>query len=460
MLALLAIAVLVNLARADEPALPVTETGPAQAAPIGAEMTAAERELKLRRGTAAALAQRLYPIAHAGADELIRTIEQRAGPDSPELVGPLANLASACLELGDAESADKAARRALTLLGDRRGAVRVSLLLIAGRAAFALTNTRRSEQILEEALSVAKQIEPRDRLAEAQVYEELLNSFTAPGASSLTDARIARGNRYVAALRGLLADIFAHDPGGLGMALPVVADWYLASGDTDRARSVLNSSVKHLEKAYGPRDPRLSLGLRSLASCSFREHLHGTEAIEVLARAAALPNDGSVAGTYEHAEALAMQADAHVTFGRPEVGTDYYSQAWHTLAQNEQIGAVGANRFFDRPVPLYLLLTADIPPGHQDRRILTLVMTITATGLVERPQFVSDDGRADPGLLSAIRISSTRWRYRPRVVDGSPVEATGHRAEWNFKGANWVPLNQFGPGPNERLSMRIPPDLD
>ena len=404
----------------------------------GTTTDTAEREQKLRRGVNAALAQGLYPIARAGAEELIRSIEQRAGLNSPELLAPLANLASACLELGDADSANESVQRALALQDGSIGeATRVSLLMIAGRAATAYGEGLRARLLLEEALLIVERGKPRDRLTEAHIYELMLDSLSATSRESAPsiDHIEVLGNRYAGKLEGILKEVFDKDPGGLGMGLPVVADWYIRSGKVERARRLLTRSVELLEQAYGPNDQRLSPSLRALAQCAFREHMHGADAIRVLTRAAALLADGSVPSTYEQAEALAMLGDTQVVFADPNEGTGYYKKAWEALAGQTQIGPAGANQFFARPLSLYVSLSAPIAQrnGHQDVTTkLRIEFIVTATGLVEQPRTVQKEGATLTTWASSLRSSSTRWRYRPRVVDGAPVETIGETVDWDF----------------------------
>ena len=183
--------------RSDTPSGP--PANPTSTAATDVETDTAEREQKLRRGIAAALAQALYPIARAAAEELIRSIEERAGPKSTELIVPLANRASACLELGDGESANRDAQRAMALVdASTTGAIHVSVLMVGGRAATALNDGTRARKLLGDALSIVERSSPRDRPTEAHIYELLLDTLSATSRESTpsVDPNIVLGNQY------------------------------------------------------------------------------------------------------------------------------------------------------------------------------------------------------------------------------------------------------------------------
>ena len=115
---------------------------------------------------------------------------------------------------------------------------------------------------------------------------------------------------------------------------------------------------------------------------------------------------------------------------QPERALPYYKQAWQAAGKAPE-GAALQNSLFGVPVLLHYIAPdgwdryARRPPDEVERREVEIELTVTAQGGVSNPRAVS--GATEPKLVSnALRALETA-RYRPRVVDGGPVETTGVR---------------------------------
>jgi protein TonB len=80
-----------------------------------------------------------------------------------------------------------------------------------------------------------------------------------------------------------------------------------------------------------------------------------------------------------------------------------------------------------RVQPLY-------PPAAAERRIegwVKLRFTIGTTGAVKKPQVIDADpgGIFDRAAIQAIR----KWKYKPRIENGVPVETRGAKVKLSFK---------------------------
>ena len=68
---------------------------------------------------------------------------------------------------------------------------------------------------------------------------------------------------------------------------------------------------------------------------------------------------------------------------------------------------------------------AQRPPEEVERRDVEVEMTVNAQGRVQDARVVADGG--DPRLASRGQRAAESGRYRPRLVDGAPVDTPGVR---------------------------------
>jgi hypothetical protein len=209
------------------------------------------------------------------------------------------------------------------------------------------------------------------------------------------------------------------------------ARWYSWADRTRQERAALNAALTILEKAYGPRDARLSYPLRTIASSCVRSRSDADLARAVLDRALQLNFQATRADVLERAEVFAVRGDVEALFDTPSAGGGWYKAAWQKLADSRFAGPDIANEMFTQPKPVYVNVP-DEPftsrKGNLDHFTAGTVsfgFTVSALGVIEqlrlRQSQLPIDSIPRP-VLEAFRDA----RYRPRLVAGQPVPTPDH----------------------------------
>jgi tetratricopeptide (TPR) repeat protein len=123
--------------------------------------------------------------------------------------------------------------------------------------------------------------------------------------------------------------------------------------------------------------------------------------------------------------------DWHQSRQAPERALPHYQQAWKAAAQVTDDGRPPSEALFGAPLLLNFVAPdgwnryAQRPPEEVERRDVEVEMTVTAQGRVQDARVVADGG--DPRLGSRGQRAAESGRYRPRFVDGAPVDTPGVR---------------------------------
>ena len=130
--------------------------------------------------------------------------------------------------------------------------------------------------------------------------------------------------------------------------------------------------------------------------------------------------------TTQLAETLIELGDWRLTAGTTRTAMEVYREAWKVLSA---AGAPGTAAL-DSPVPVVYRPPSSARPPRSDQEKYTqhhaeVEFTVTADGRVRGATLGANDAGdiAGKAVLSAIK----RARYRPRFVDGNPVDTAGVR---------------------------------
>lgn len=374
--------------------------------------------------------------------------------------------------------------RALTMLGNAQlGAGN----LTAAEAAFleALTLVEHngrpmSEELLEPLRGLGYTLAEAGRHAEAVVVLEravkathrsigLFDASQETVLKKLADSLLRLGRLYEA--RQHMAYLMRvgeraygeNDPRRVSVLLSY-ADWNAATGDMRAARDAYRLAIELVEDVYGSDSPALVEPLCGLAHSYLLElylgplgMLEGREppvvgGANVIAEERPmnprhLPGEGqrAVERAVQIAEAsdppredlllraLLEAGDWHQVKTDTHRALEYYRRAWH-VAQTRQAAQAGtyaanARAVLAHPVQIYYptppLAARHLgrPPEDVIERYVEVQFTVTSDGSVSDEQVISRDStrRQAAEALQAIRAA----RYRPRFVDGEPVDTPG-----------------------------------
>ncbi|MEQ1801457.1 MAG: hypothetical protein ABL989_06015 [Gammaproteobacteria bacterium] len=215
------------------------------------------------------------------------------------------------------------------------------------------------------------------------------------------------------------------------------ARWYAWADLTGRERDALTAAIPLLERAYGPRDPRLAWPLRTLASSCVRSRSDVDVARAALDRALKLDYRDTRDDVIERAAVFATRGDVEALFVEPAAGATWYRTAWQRLADSKRAGPDVANATFADPKPIYV----NVPDepftsrrgeiDHFAAGTVSFGFTVTALGTIDelrlRQSLAPMESVPDP-VTRAFREA----RYRPRLVAGEPVATPDHGFELRF----------------------------
>jgi tetratricopeptide (TPR) repeat protein len=154
------------------------------------------------------------------------------------------------------------------------------------------------------------------------------------------------------------------------------------------------------------------------------------EGLKALERAAAIADADPDAAPSLVAGVHAQLGDWHTARQLPQRARPSYERAWAAAAAAPD-GAALQTALFGAPALIHYVLPdhwdryAQRPPEEVERRDVEIELTVTGEGAVRDARVVA--GGDDPQLASqALRAAGTA-RYRPRLVDGTPVDTPGVR---------------------------------
>jgi tetratricopeptide (TPR) repeat protein len=402
---------------------------------------------------------RHFAAALAPAQALVDQTEQEFGATADELVNPLINLGTTQLRLKDYAGAEGSFKRAVKIVESHQGGYSrevIKPLFGLGMTYSAAGDYTAATEALRRAVDVSRKIDGLFNPAQLEMLDSLIAGYTA--LNSYEDAQ--REQQY--ALRLAEATYGKTDP-RVVPALERTAAWFEAQGRFFSARQMYSRCLDIVRKDGGNYDLRTVGPLRGIARTYRLEYFIGPETAEGAAddsglngglgaqpaapssangvsMANILNPDGEDALEFalkvfdshpgealaQRAETLIELGDWRLTAGTTRTAMEAYREAWNVLSTP---GAPGTAALDSPAVVVYRPPTGARPPrSDQDKytqRHAEVEFTVTADGRVRSATLGANDAGdiAGKSVLTAIK----RARYRPRFVDGNPVETTGVR---------------------------------
>lgn len=393
------------------------------------------------------------------AQALVDQTEQEFGSTAEQLVNPLINLGTTQLRLNDYAGAETSFKRAVKIVESHQGGYSrevIKPLFGLGMTYSAAGDYTSATDALRRAVDVSRKIDGLFNPAQLEMLDSLIAGYTA--LNSYEDAQ--REQQY--ALRLAEATYGKADP-RVVPALERTAAWFEAQGRFFSARQMYSRCLDIVRKDGGNYDLRTVGPLRGIARTYRLEYFIGPETAEGGADDAGLSggvgaqpaapssaNGVSMANVlnpdgedalefalkvfdFHPGEALAQRADTlielgdwRLTAGTTRTAMEAYREAWKALSTP---GAAGTAAL-DSPVAIVYRAPTSARPPKADQEKYTqrhaeVEFTVTADGRVHGATLGANDAGdiAGKSVLTAIK----RARYRPRFVDGNPVETTGVR---------------------------------
>jgi tetratricopeptide (TPR) repeat protein len=156
-----------------------------------------------------------------------------------------------------------------------------------------------------------------------------------------------------------------------------------------------------------------------------------SEGLRALEQAAAVADSHPDLSPATVAAVRVQLGDWHQAKLAHERALPHYQRAFQAAAQVAQDGRSLSEALFGAPLLLNFSAPegwnryAQRPPEEVERRDIEVEMTVTAQGRVEDARVVADGG--DPKLAERGQRAAESGRYRPRLVDGEPVDTSAVR---------------------------------
>jgi TonB family protein len=407
-----------------------------------------------------------WSAAISAAEQLVAAARERAKQQPLELAEALSLLGNAHYGAKDYASAEKDFTESLQTVEQHAGAASPKLLDPLRGLGYTLAASGRHKEAvppLERALLIDRRSFGLFDIGQQNVLRQLAESLFKSG-------RAADAERHVTYLVQLGERVYGRrDPRQVPI-LSFAAAWHADVGDFITARVIYRHAIALVDQKLGPNDPAAVEPLRSLAGTYTQELYYSTLGLRTQSRER-MPTDadGSSNDTrqinprYLNTEGekaleravkiLEVQPpSAHDTLVTTLIQTGDWYQIKHApekalplyrraaalnatlagaTAAAEVAGAAGATEpaplsFPVRvyyPAPSGATRNTTLPADQVDERYVEVQFTVTSSGEVSSAKVTGASGtpREVADALTAIRAA----RFRPKFVDGEPVETTG-----------------------------------
>lgn len=407
-----------------------------------------------------------WSAAITAAEQLVATARERAAQQPLALAEALSLLGNAQYGAKNYDSAEKAFAEALQTVEQHAGAASPKLLDPLRGLGYTLAASGRHKEAvppLERALLIDRRSFGLYDIGQQNVLRQLAESLFKSG-------RAADAERHVNYLLQLGERAYGRrDPRQVPI-LCFAAGWHADIGDFAGARIIYRHAIALVDQKLGPNDATAVEPLRSLAGTYTQELYYSTLGFKTQSRER-MPTDAD--GTNNDSKQInprylnsegekaleravkileAQPPSAHDTLvatliqtgdwyqikHMPERALPYYRRAAAlnaTLAGATSAAPAASGTGATEPAPLsfpvrvyypspsHAARTATLPADQVDERFVEAQFTVTDSGEVSDAKITSSNGtpRETSEALNAIRAA----RFRPKFVDGEPVETTG-----------------------------------
>ena len=391
----------------------------------------------------------------AAIEEARRLVEQARAKSEPEaLANALTLLGNAQLSGGDRVNAEISYREALQiteLAGTRTGATLLDPLRGLGYTLALLDRHEEAVPYLERALNVSHRTYGLFDLSQQGLLRQLASSLTQTG-------RLVDGAKQMLYLQRVGERTYGAKDPRMSPMLCVIADWYVDTGNFMIGRERFRDAIEIVERRLGKNDPALVQPLRGLARSYVQEIYFATQGYQPLQDRLLLDPDAvepkGVNPKYISSDGeKALKRALGILQARPDVSPalmidtliqlgDWYQLKQHSekalahyrraaalVASSDQSGPDPAPAPLSFPVRVYYPLpqlamrNRQLPPEEIEEKVVAVQFTVNDKGYVEDAKVIEQNGteRQASEALQAVRGS----RYRPKFVNGEPVQTEG-----------------------------------
>lgn len=394
----------------------------------------------------------------AAIDEARRLVEA-ARADAKQQPLALANaltlLGNAQLSGGDKASAEASYREALQVTEVQVGAASPSILDPLRGLGYTLALLDRHQEAipyLERALVISRRSFGLFDMSQQGMLRQLAASLTQSG-------KVLEAEKQMLYLLRVGERVYGERDPRLSPLLCIIGDWYVDTGNFLLGRDRYREAQQIVERKLGKNDPAVVEPLRSLARSYMQEIYFITQGYQSLSEKAPFDFQGSgeakavnpkyISSDGEKALERALKilearpdttplllTDTLIQLGdwfqlkhQPEKSMVYYRRAASSAASIDTSSPEAAAAPLSFPVRIYYpmpplaMRNRQLSPAQIDEKYVAVQFTVTDTGDVQDAKVIEQNGttRQASEALQAIRAA----RYRPKFVNGEPVETEG-----------------------------------
>ena len=218
-----------------------------------------------------------------------------------------------------------------------------------------------------------------------------------------------------------------------------LAEWYERSGQIDIAMQTYRNADNILRKAdRGDLDPRRVQAFEGIAHIYERAGNTSSSA-SWLKRALNIVDSQSPIDYERRALVLVRLGDLYARAGKIDRAQVRYAEAWQDLSRNDDYLGL-REKYFANPVRVagqnlsalaYAPNSRDKPENALSDGYVLISYAVTANGRTENVKVIES---TPPGMMDKALVSTfTRSYFRPRLVDGVPVDTDGLLYQLNFR---------------------------
>lgn len=387
--------------------------------------------------------------------EARRLVEQaRANTDQPlVLANALTMLGNAQLSSEDRASAEPSYREALQIIEAQGGAVSANMLDPLRGLGYTLAFLDRHQEAipyLERSLILGRRNLGLFDMSQQGALRQLAASLTQTG-------KLPEAEKQMLYLQRIGERTYGDRDPRMSPVLCVIGDWYVDTGNFILGRDRYRDALQIVERKLGKKDLAAVEPLRSLGRSYVQEVFFFTHGYQPLRERAALDPEGSelkavnpkyISSDGEKAleralaivdshpdappllltETLLQLGDWFQLKHQPEKALVHYRRAASLVASIDVAAAKSVQplsfpvRLY-YPVPPLAMRNRQLAPEQIEEKFVAVQFTVTETGDVQDAKVIEQNGtsRQASEALHAIRAA----RYRPKFINGEPVDTLG-----------------------------------
>ena len=383
-----------------------------------------ERRNELQQNFLNLYDQERYQQSILTASEILNITQKIYGPESPNLINPLNNLASSYFMVGDFEQAIKLFFECIALIESRNNISPelISPLVALGLAFNKSEQYNKAVEIFKKALHINWVNSGFYNLEQVNIHDSLTESFI--GLKNLEEA-----NHHQSFQLGIYNNHFGKDSIKVDESLEKLAKWYKRSGQILSARLVLEELLDRQVN----RDQTSKELIKTLQNISFshrREGISMYDSVSPLKKALNLFAEHQNQDLRLKLEILLDLGDTYTSYGRVSSAVKAYQDCWQLIEEDSTLRPEIEERF-SQPVRVRSIFIPKRYPLNQPienkqdykQGFLTVRFDVEITGKTNKISIIESDPSE---LLDRVALSAIKSTiYRPTYIDAEAQRSEG-----------------------------------